>query len=305
MIPESGIIEQAIFYRNVGLSVIPVTGPHYTSARKQEERAKQSKMPLVQWMGFQSRFATDEEIESWFTKWPRANIGFVTGRISGVVVADFDSRDAVVAAKQQGYLNTPCVRTGRGVHAYFQYPGGKVLKNFADAGTHMDFRAEGGYTILPPSEHVSGRRYEWIKDRTIGEMPFAPLPDSILKKALVGTMTGRLSRDEMRNLYKGRRKGDRNHTLARLCGSWVDDGLSPEEALEMAEAWNQGNRPPLPHDELVSTIKSIFRYRKKAWNQELDIGFSACISDILSFTKKFEPMRTRLVLLHSIASFLE
>jgi ribonuclease HI len=102
MIPESGIIEQVLFYRNVGLSVIPVTGPHYTSARTHEERAKQSKAPLVQWIGYQSRFATDEEIESWFTKWPKANIGFVTGRISGVVVADFDSQDAVITAKAAG-----------------------------------------------------------------------------------------------------------------------------------------------------------------------------------------------------------
>jgi hypothetical protein len=115
-------------------------------------------------------------------------------------------------------------------------------------------------------------------------MPFAPLPDSILKKALVGIMTGRLSRDEMRNLYRGRRKGDRNHTLARLCGSWVNDGLSPEEALEMAEAWNQGNQPPLAHDELVNTIKSIFRYRKKVRNPERDV-----------FTEDFNVLRLSLL----------
>ena len=48
------------------------------------------KRPLVKWEEFQKRRPTEEEVESWWTRWPDANIAIVTGRISGLVVVDAD-----------------------------------------------------------------------------------------------------------------------------------------------------------------------------------------------------------------------
>ena len=42
-------------------------------------------------------------------------------------------------------------------------------------------------------------------------------------------------------------------------GSWVNDGLSIQECLEIAEIWNQRNPTPLSEDELRRTVESIFK----------------------------------------------
>jgi putative DNA primase/helicase len=46
--------------------------------------------------------------------------------------------------------------------------------------------------------------------------------------------------------------------LARLAGSWVNDGLSFEECLENAHIWNSKNTPPLEPKEVERTVKSIY-----------------------------------------------
>ena len=51
-----------------------------------------AKRPIVRWEAFQNRLPTREEVEGWFRRWPDANLGIVTGAISGLVVLDVDPR---------------------------------------------------------------------------------------------------------------------------------------------------------------------------------------------------------------------
>jgi hypothetical protein len=51
---------------------------------------QKDKVPLVRWQAYQHRRADSEEIKHWFDQWPDANIGVVTGAISGIVVLDVD-----------------------------------------------------------------------------------------------------------------------------------------------------------------------------------------------------------------------
>jgi len=46
------------------------------------------KRPLVAWPEFQRRIASEDEIACRFRCWPDANVGIVTGRVSGIVVVD-------------------------------------------------------------------------------------------------------------------------------------------------------------------------------------------------------------------------
>jgi hypothetical protein len=50
------------------------------------------KRPLVRWEEFQCRRPRAEEVQAWFSGWPEAGIGIVTGAVSGLVVLDIDSR---------------------------------------------------------------------------------------------------------------------------------------------------------------------------------------------------------------------
>ena len=69
-------LNMALAYQEKGLSVIPV---------------RSDKKPFLKWEEHQKRIAEPEEIKSWFKKWPEANVGIVTGRISGVDVIDVDT----------------------------------------------------------------------------------------------------------------------------------------------------------------------------------------------------------------------
>lgn len=48
------------------------------------------KRPAIRWQQYLGRLATSTELDEWFLKWPNANIGIVTGAISGLVVLDID-----------------------------------------------------------------------------------------------------------------------------------------------------------------------------------------------------------------------
>jgi len=75
----------ALQYLNQGLSVIPLISPAMASQKLSREAfIKKCKTPLVDWKEFQMRRSTEEEISSWFDKWPDASIGIVTGKISNL-----------------------------------------------------------------------------------------------------------------------------------------------------------------------------------------------------------------------------
>lgn len=245
---ESEVLSYALKYLKLGFSIIPIRGKHYSNGDE-----GLSKGPLVKWTEFQHRHPTEKEVSLWFTRYPKANIAVVTGSISGIVVVDFDSEQAVNWAKQKGLLNTPLVKTARGLHAYYKHPGG-LLQNVVDPATHIDIRADGGYVVLPPSIHFNGHKYMWISGHTPEEIDFADFPEYFFKKA-----SENKQQTDLRPIYKGVSEGNRNTSLARLVGSWVNDGLSCEECMEMAFLWNQKNDPPMKDKEVEQTVLSIYR----------------------------------------------
>src|SRR5690242_12424547 len=101
----------AVSFLELGWSVIPVK--------------VRGKMPLIPWEQYQRRRTTTREIHEWYEQWPNANLGIVTGAVSGLVVLDLDTEDAVrdFVGRQGPELRTPIVRTGRGLQVYFQHPG--------------------------------------------------------------------------------------------------------------------------------------------------------------------------------------
>ncbi len=60
------------------------------------------------------------------------------------------------------------------------------------------------------------------------------------------------------DLYQGVDEGSRNMSIARLTGSWANDGLSFDECMINARLINSKNNPPMPDAEVVTTVRSIF-----------------------------------------------
>lgn len=227
------LYDVAKYYSSKGFSVIPLS--------------PKGKKPLVPWIEYQGRKPTEEELKTWFNG-TNNNIGIVTGAISGVVVVDMDSEEAYALAEEKGLPYTPMVKTGHGYHAYFEY---REARNFQkrDDLRGIDFRADGGYVVAPPSVHPSGETYEWMTK--LEEASLATLPLWVLTPE-PGSKT------PLKELYKGVPEGMRNDSLARITGSLASDGLSLEECRGLADAWNSSNKPPLPETEVERTVRSIF-----------------------------------------------
>lgn len=149
------MLAEALLYLERGWSIVPL--------------AQETKYPLVSWKPYQTSRAPIALVEAWFKAWPTASIGIITGAISGCAVVDLDGEKGLA---HQGRLpETAIVKTGRGLHYYFQY-GGQPVENRVDLFPGMDLRGDGGLVAAPPSLHKNGTRYTWLNDA-----PLAPLPD--------------------------------------------------------------------------------------------------------------------------------
>lgn len=132
-------LEAAIQYRNDGFNVIPVN---------------RQKRPLVPWTDFQKEFPQIDLIYEWWSKWPDAGIGIITGEISGCCVVDVDVKDGKPGMEEiakllpEGYTVHAKTPSG-GCHLYFKNRNG--TGNRVEFRPGLDFRGEGGYVVAPES----------------------------------------------------------------------------------------------------------------------------------------------------------
>lgn len=145
-------LDAALEYLDEGWSVIPIR--------------PETKRPAIKWSQYQDRQPTTEEIETWWERWPNADIALITGEISGLVVVDCDNEDALHAAYDAGMRSPVTVRTKRGLHLYFKHPMDGERRGPRAGSTSrgadwpripgLDFRGDGSYALLPPS-----KGYHW------------------------------------------------------------------------------------------------------------------------------------------------
>jgi len=121
------------------------------------------------------------QIQWWWTQWPYANVGILTGQRSSLAVLDVDPRNGGDLALEDlvhfyGPLpDTPMVISGsKGLHYYFALDG--PLQKF-DPGPGLNLQADGALVVAPPSLHASGNTYEWEASSHLDDVPLAPLPD--------------------------------------------------------------------------------------------------------------------------------
>ena len=128
---------------------------------------KPNKVPYIDWKPFQKHLPSEEEVKRWWEKWRFANIGIVTGKISGICVIDCDTKegqakvDKLIPESLENLLpdgiDIPTVKTPRGgKHYYFKMPD-EPIGNNTGIMSGVDFRGEGGYVISPVS--VNGEWY--------------------------------------------------------------------------------------------------------------------------------------------------
>jgi Bifunctional DNA primase/polymerase, N-terminal len=139
------------------------------------------KIPFKDSQGYKDATTKPEQIQTWWTTHPTANIGLATGERSGIIVLDIDPPEGHFSLKELQSSHAPLPETRRsrtgnkGLHFFFQYPNdGNTYKNAVglNGKEGVDLRATGGYVVLPPSKLYGRLAYMWGNPET----PIVPLP---------------------------------------------------------------------------------------------------------------------------------
>jgi Bifunctional DNA primase/polymerase, N-terminal/Primase C terminal 1 (PriCT-1) len=172
-----------------------------------------------------------ERINRWWQAFPDLNIGIATGVASGVFVLDIDGEDgegSLLRLEGEHGVLPPTVEaiTGKGRHCYFRTRR-SIHNSVGQIGIGLDIRGDGGYVIAPPSVHPSGRPYAWSVDTT---RDFATAPGWLL--TIIGTAKGGNGKAGKpfehwhAVLTQPIHNGERNSTLASICGKLLHAGLT-------------------------------------------------------------------------------
>jgi hypothetical protein len=159
---SSPILAAALEYQALGWPVFPVNG----------------KLPATP-HGFKDATLDPDQARQWWGPGSRLGVALATGRPCGVWVLDVDGPqgEASLARLEEKHGPLPATveaLTGKGRHLYFTMPGtGDVRNSASQVAPGIDVRGTGGYVVLPPSPHPSGRRYQWREGREPGRAPVA------------------------------------------------------------------------------------------------------------------------------------
>jgi hypothetical protein len=232
-----------------------------------------SKKPLTE-HGFHDASTDTAQIEEWWGKHPRANIGIAT---EGMLVVDIDGANnpwpgdperATDLAGAGAVAQTP--RGGR--HFLFRRLEGKAWKcSTGQFARGVDVRTDGGYIVAAPSEIKEGP-YRWAETLEL-EDRLAQLPEppvwlvAELDRLANGSPKVATGTPTVANVATSPAdanaipSGQRNATLAKLAGAMRRIGMGQ---VEIAAALHQTNRvrccPPLAEREVDRIAISVARY---------------------------------------------
>lgn len=149
--------------------------------------APKNTMPLGDW--FKIATSDIEQIEQWWNKNSKYNIGIKTGIDSGVVVLRFKTNEAFIEAEKRGLPLTPTVRRDKGIDVYFKYQEDLnellVSERFSDIslfsdGSHI-LAPPSVVQLQPPSSFYKPDVYSWCEGKGFTELPLAEMPSWLLK----------------------------------------------------------------------------------------------------------------------------
>src|SRR6266545_1787659 len=163
-------------YAALGYPVLPVfePSPDGCTCRAGAGCTRAGKHPRITGGVWQA--TTDPAVvRRWWRRWPAANLALRTGvRFD---VADVDGQPGVEALRalltnaDRPLSSGPLARTGGGGwHLLFAPTGSGSPKRVLPG---VDWRGRGGYVLVAPSAHPSGRRYRCVQPLTL-ELPQAP-----------------------------------------------------------------------------------------------------------------------------------
>lgn len=255
---DSDMLTAALEYAELVMPVFPVKSCDM-SAQSEGSRGKEPLTPH----GHKDATTDPAKIREYWTSHPNANIGYAVPE--GVIVLDVDGNQGIESLKEHG-LDIPktlTVETGRenGRHYYFRGHG--RCRNGVLPG--VDIKSNGGYVILPPSKHRTGRTYEFVG----GRIETADAPDWLEGLCNAKPAALPVAVPKKTELKKDRGpvfEGGRNDYLFRRgAGMRGKDGLDEAELREALLDENQRVcNPPLSHSEVEKIAARASMYEDES-----------------------------------------
>jgi len=266
-----GLLKAAERYIELGLPIIPICAPDHggEGLTHRQTCSYPGKVPVV--INWQKRTQTTyEEIEKWFARHPKRNIGLPMGNASRLIGVDIDGEEGERYLQELSDGDLPDTwefSTGAGRRLLYRLPEGMKVKKFKKADTNrkheeLALLGDGQQTVIPPSLHPSGRKYEWVKGHSPFDIPEPTLaPEWMLKlmadKKAQAKHTPMVAPEEWTGTVP---EGQRQDRLKKLAGSLIGRGNIPkEEVLFFLREWNKKHCvPPWPDDELVTLVDNLW-----------------------------------------------
>lgn len=219
--------------------------------------------------GLQSATSDPDAVRAWWDLWPSANVGVTTG--GGYLVVDVDpghGGNETLADLQREHGQLPdtvvCLTGGGGQHIWLS-TAAPVGNSAGLLGPGLDVRGDGGYVVMPPSEHASGRTYTWEVASHPDDIAIAPAP-----AWLIDLLTARRPVTRSANgavMLPGLLgdppliEGNRNHAMFKAAAYYRHLGEDEDTIYERLLEDNERCRPePLPDRELRTIAHSVMRY---------------------------------------------
>jgi len=257
------MIDYAIgYYKTFGWNLIPT---------------RKDKKPFIPWQTYQKLKVNESTLRKWWAKYPDAGIGCITGMISNLAVIDIDSEKGLANIQKilPENIKYPVSKTpSGGKHFFFNCPDNKIGNN-AKKIEGCDFRANGGYVILPPSCGANGNKYQW--EFKPSEYPLINLP-----KEYIYTITSSSAHlnNSATNSNRPQQtatdilvKGQRDQDLFYIASCLFDGKMNPQKIEKVLILLALSCKPPFPLKDALVKVKSVLNraeHRENNWQGEVE-----------------------------------
>lgn len=233
-------MEYALSYASQGWPVFPLQ--------------PNGKQPLTT-HGFKEATRDPEQIRQWWSRWPDANVGVVTGRQSGIVVLDVDRKHGVDGVVSAGELDLPptlVIKTPTGgYHLFYKAPADVIVPRRISVKPGLDILGEGGYVVAAGSI-VNGAYYEIARNRPIADCPEVLI--NLAQHSVAKPTTAPAPGEKVAT-------GSRNQYLTAMGGKLRRIGFSQDELIAALLVINTTRlAEPLAESEVRRVATSVARY---------------------------------------------
>ena len=283
--PTSKDIEKWVWwYHNQGFSIIPL-------------KEKDKRPNIDKWEKYHQQQPTKEEIQTWLDQELFKNIAVICGHVSDdLVVIDIDDekipKDIGLKLDKIAETGAWIVKTGKGYHIYCKHhgnPGGikKPLKY------KIEYRANRGYVVAPPSIHPNGKQYTFMGIKKPEDLPeleekdvksmFQDFKEKIgnawnIKPSKAKTQTPSMKdKDKIRGyprcveiaLNKVTKHPMRYYTIYGIASSFAMNNIPKEMAMKRIERFNMEKCSPKHKNHIVEqAVNGAYKEGSKKYGCE-------------------------------------